>query len=205
MRRLAAVALMVAWLTMPACAQRGTAHGGSAGHGGSGGHGGQGFHGGGGGSRPSSPSPGFSGSRAPSPARGFRSASPRSPIARQGYPGPNRYPDRDRHRRPYVSPYRTGIPYMVAPWPGWAAPEYLGYGDDTGYGDTSAAQGDENGAYDAQNQEPDQPEFRQPYQPASAPASESAVTLIYKDGRPREQIHNYILTRTKLFVQDEPH
>jgi len=94
---------------------------------------------------------------------------------------------------------------MVAPWPGWAAPEYLGYGDDTGYGDTSAAQGDENGAYDAQNQEPDQPEFRQPYQPASAPASESAVTLIYKDGRPREQIHNYILTRTKLFVQDEPH
>jgi hypothetical protein len=27
------------------------------------------------------------------------------------------------------------------------------------------------------------------------------VTLVFKDGRPREQIHNYMLTRTTLYVQ----
>jgi hypothetical protein len=30
-----------------------------------------------------------------------------------------------------------------------------------------------------------------------------AVTLVFKDGRPPEQIHNYILTRTTLFVRDQ--
>jgi hypothetical protein len=29
------------------------------------------------------------------------------------------------------------------------------------------------------------------------------VTLVFKDGRPAEQIHNYMLTRTTLYVQDE--
>jgi hypothetical protein len=28
------------------------------------------------------------------------------------------------------------------------------------------------------------------------------VTLIFRDGRPAEQIHNYILTRSTLFVGD---
>jgi hypothetical protein len=32
--------------------------------------------------------------------------------------------------------------------------------------------------------------------------SEAAVTLIFKDGRPPEQIHNYILTRDTLYVGD---
>jgi hypothetical protein len=49
-----------------------------------------------------------------------------------------------------------------------------------------------------------------PYQPSSemarpapAPAYEEAVTLIFRDGRPPEQIHNYILTRTTLYVGDQ--
>jgi hypothetical protein len=36
-----------------------------------------------------------------------------------------------------------------------------------------------------------------------APTREEAVTLIFKDGRPPEQIHNYLLTRTTLFVGDQ--
>ncbi len=39
--------------------------------------------------------------------------------------------------------------------------------------------------------------------PAPWPLSEDAVTLIFKDGRPPEQIHNYVLTRTTLFVGDQ--
>jgi hypothetical protein len=40
-------------------------------------------------------------------------------------------------------------------------------------------------------------------QPQPPPEPESAVTLVFKDGRPSEQIHNYMLTRTTLYVQDE--
>jgi len=35
-----------------------------------------------------------------------------------------------------------------------------------------------------------------------APPEEEAVTLVFKDGRPSQQIHNYILTRKMLFVRD---
>jgi len=45
------------------------------------------------------------------------------------------------------------------------------------------------------------PRYAQPRQPA--PAEEEAVTLVFKDGRPSEQIHNYMLTRTMLYVRDQ--
>jgi len=58
-----------------------------------------------------------------------------------------------------------------------------------------------------------QPEPQQPYSspapPASQPAPaipappEAAITLVFKDGRPNEQIHNYLLTATTLSVLDE--
>lgn len=43
------------------------------------------------------------------------------------------------------------------------------------------------------------------YRPAyeKQPEPEAAVTLVFKDGRPNQQIHNYMLTRTTLYVQDE--
>jgi hypothetical protein len=41
--------------------------------------------------------------------------------------------------------------------------------------------------------------------PSPETAAESTVTLVFKDGRPVEQIHNYILTRRMLYVRDEPH
>ena len=33
----------------------------------------------------------------------------------------------------------------------------------------------------------------------------SAVTLVFKDGRPPEKIYNYALTRTMLYVADGKH
>jgi hypothetical protein len=45
--------------------------------------------------------------------------------------------------------------------------------------------------------------YRPAYAPQPPPADEDAVTLIFKDGRPSEQIHNYILTAKTLYVQDE--
>lgn len=45
--------------------------------------------------------------------------------------------------------------------------------------------------------------YRPAYQsPEPAPQPDSAVTLIFKDGRPNEQVHNYMLTRSTLYVQD---
>jgi hypothetical protein len=40
---------------------------------------------------------------------------------------------------------------------------------------------------------------------AAAPRDEDAVTLVFKDGRPAEHIHNYAMTRTTLYVQDPHH
>jgi hypothetical protein len=45
--------------------------------------------------------------------------------------------------------------------------------------------------------------YRPAYAPQPPPADEEAVTLIFKDGRPSEHIHNYILTAKTLYVQDE--
>jgi len=39
----------------------------------------------------------------------------------------------------------------------------------------------------------------------AAPVDEDAVTLVFKDGRPAEHIHNYAMTRTTLYVQDQHH
>jgi hypothetical protein len=37
------------------------------------------------------------------------------------------------------------------------------------------------------------------------PEGEDTITLIFKDGRPPEQIHNYILTRNTLYVGERHH
>jgi hypothetical protein len=41
--------------------------------------------------------------------------------------------------------------------------------------------------------------------PVAPAADEDTVTLVFKDGRPPEHIHNYAMTRTTLYVQDEHH
>jgi hypothetical protein len=194
MKSLAAVALMVVGLSLPACAQHGGSHGGFSGHSASASRGGF---------RASAPShfaasPRSSGSRAfAAPQAGQRGLGSHA-GARPPYTGSGRY------RRPYISPYRFRTPYGVVGYPG-----YLGYplyaddsGDDTGNAPVAAAE-----TYDGPPP-PDLPPY--PNQPAPGlpeatpvPATQDAVTLVFADGRPSEQIHNFLLTRTTLFVLDQ--
>lgn len=114
--------------------------------------------------------------------------------------------------RPYYGPYGGG----------WLGLGYLGYpgigfDDGSGYGDQAppnSQAADYGPPPDAQPQygppPPDQPAapsapaYRPAYQSQQAqydPAPEDPVTLVFKDGRPTEQISNYMLTRTTLYVQ----
>ena len=135
----------------------------------------------------------------------------RAPYSRAGSPAYGK-PGDGHHRRPYISAYRSGYGYGVVGYPiPWIGPGYLGdqyLGDqDQAEGDQAPAQagsGAENaGAYDG----PPYPQALPPYPPAEvhpAPIQppQQAVTLIFKDGRAPEQIHNYILTGTTLYVGD---
>jgi hypothetical protein len=143
----------------------------------------------------------------------FSGTSPRN------YARPNYYYGPARYRRPYPSRYGYGVPYLGV---GWIAPGYLNFGyldsGYSGYPDTAAyddPQAPPNYAAGYENPPPDQaqPSPVPPYpsyaQPPSAPspalADEDPVTLIFKDGRPPEQIRNYAMTRTTLYVRDQHH
>lgn len=130
------------------------------------------------------------------------------------------------HRRPYISPYRAGYPYLVAPGGGLIGPGYPGYPDALDYDDSDqsqAAANPDNGGYDngydsngygSDNSSMAPPQrwpALGPYapsanqaQPPSAAASQDQqpVTLVFNDGRPPLKIYNYLLTPTTLFVQD---
>jgi len=206
MKRLAAVALIVVWVALPVCAQRSASHGGFSGHSSSG------FHG------------GFSGHSAPASHGGFRASAPRryagSPRsyrsvgrgslragagdsgARPPYAG-------DRHsRRPYISVYGTGVPYYGVP--GWIGDYPYGYSDTSDSDDSQASANASPEGSDAQPPpEQYQPPALPPWQPDSViphppsnPGTQEAVTLIFKDGRPPQQIHNYLLTRSALYVTE---
>lgn len=124
-----------------------------------------------------------------------------------------------RYRRTYVPFYGVGLPYNVV----WQGPDFL----DSGYDNSSyapatppvASLGDGYRAPSPKDYVPpayDPPvpmeeaeaapsaAFRPIYQrPLPEPSAEDALTLVFKDGRPPEQIHNYMLTRTTLYVQDQ--
>jgi hypothetical protein len=167
-----------------------------------------------------------SGNRMSSAIPAFRGSPLRNGTGFDGRRPGNGY-GADRYRRPYVPYYGLGYPYGLS---GWVASNYPGYLDpglyDYGYSDP--AYGDNNsgyaysdpgyaampspsaypGGYGPGPAEPAQlgPEsaYRQVYQrPEPEPAPENAVTLIFKDGRPPEEIHNYMLTRTTLYVQEQ--
>jgi hypothetical protein len=83
----------------------------------------------------------------------------------------------------------------------------MGY-DDSAASPNSAPAGPDG--YDAESAPQAQLMPYPPYPPPSdlaypspVPQSEEAVTLVFKDSRPSEQIHNYILTRTTLYVRDQ--
>jgi hypothetical protein len=147
---------------------------------------------------------GLAGRRISGPAYGARRAIPGSVAARAGAL------NRHRRRQPYICPYGTVSPYGYAPWLGGYDPYLFGSQDESDQG-RAPAQNDAAAGPPAETDQqpsgPDQPMPRFPYQPsasrAPAASNEEAVTLIFKDGRPPEQIHNYLLTPTILYVQDQ--
>lgn len=225
MRRLIAVAVVVAAASFPVSAQRG---GGSRGGSGSRG-GGFASHGGG---FVGHSTPAFRSGAAPAGHSSYISSSrlgvnPTAGVSvnpRLTTPGinvsdyhrrPIYYPGGDRYRRPYVPAYGVGLPYAYGTT--WLGPDCF-YLTDCDYYDDSA--------YAAQGIAPEPPPeypsdqqyappieqaeaapsgaYRPAYQtPQPEPQAEAAVTLVFKDGRANEEIHNYLLTRTMLYVQDE--
>ena len=199
MNRLTAVALIFAGLAIPVCAQRGASRGGYSGHTGQPSRGGFSSSA----SNRFASSPRSSGSASRFTARGLQRVGVNGVGARSPYTGDSRY------RRPYRSPYRTRIPYVL---PVGVGPYFMGYPDAFGYDDSSTAPDYAPEGYDAQPVDQGQPPPPWPYgatsgstHPSPAPGSEQAVTLFFKDGRPPEQVHNYILTRTMLYVGDGHH
>jgi len=221
-KHLAAVALLVAGITLPLCGQRGESHGGFSGaRSGFSGHSAPAFRG------FASPAPtrsaGFSrpmapmGSGYPSASLGRGGPTPYHYGSRPGYPGGGNRPGRNYY---YRSHNRGGFSYGLPLWPGWIDPGLQGYSD--GFGDDDSAPSQDSSGYDVQQQPVEQedqsgPPPQQGYQPdqpnqstgetapavaAAPPASESTITLIFKDGRPQEHIHNYVLTRSTLYIRD---
>lgn len=219
MKRFLSFALVVAGAALPGCAQRGGSHGGSIGHsGGSIGHSGGFTMRGAPPSRPSLPAMGRTSFMGASQLRYGNSreinTARRGPIRGDQYAGyrnsEHRFP---RSYRP-VYGYGSSLVY---------APNYLDAGDL----DFLDYPSDDASTYPAQQQAPPAPyslneselpldpaqaqgpppdAYRTPYlraQPAQDLGTEIPVTLIYKDGRPSEQIQNYMLTRTTLYVQEQ--
>jgi hypothetical protein len=223
MKRLVAIALVLAASVIPASAQRGGSRGGFPGR------------------APSSApafhsSPSFSGiSRAPmSMARPAPNARP-SFYSANRYPGgrsPTAHPERNRYPTRRPSPfhgfgygYPSGISYV--PYPFLDSPFYDDEADDTGYNQEPpipyADPGPDPAAYGyIQPEDQPQPYGLDPQQPAEIirpalrptprsgttarpePAPAPATTLIFKDGRAPEQIRNYIATRSTVTVIDGP-
>jgi hypothetical protein len=129
----------------------------------------------------------------------------------------------------YVDPWLFGPDdYGYDNSNGYAAND--GYGGYSGYGNDVPAPYRNYGQQPDDSGNPYPPEYRQqpypsddenqqppPQRPSSGrpayngqgvtqgmsePAREDAVTVIFKDGRPAEQIHNYLLTSTTLTVLD---
>lgn len=194
-----AVAIAVAAVALPVCAQRGSAHGGSSGRGAPAVHAGRGA------SIPNR------GANLPRPAggrpggmfNGNRRTGAGMAAARPPYTGAR------RPRRPYISPYGYGVGWGA---PGWGSPYLSAYPDAVGDDDSQAAQDYAPDGGEGQPAAQEQPEPRVPYQPSSDPqrpsqtaASEDEVTVIFKDGRPSEQIRNYVLTSTTLYIYGQRH
>jgi hypothetical protein len=136
----------------------------------------------------------------------------RGPVA--GYPSRRPgFPDRrNGYRRPYIPIYGYGFPSGFSIWPGSLADSGFydgpGYYDNSGYANPAPPADYAPPQYAAQPVEQAEvappAAYRPTYQKAQPPPEpEAAVTLVFKDGRPIEQIHNYMLTRTTLYVQDE--
>ncbi|MGC2162363.1 MAG: hypothetical protein WA634_10665 [Silvibacterium sp.] len=224
MMRVALIALMAAGLALPACAQRGGGHGG----GGFAGHSAAGFHGG-----FAAPhfSRGFTARPYSYGARRYSRSSSAYPRYRSGFRAP--YVGRDyyrpnRYQRSYLGGYGVPLFYAIPDWIGLGtegcypdASDYSVYDGDAdnlapdcaGSVAGPAAGPDQPTIYgdDGQGPPAPPPDYAPPaYEPpaqsprsSQIPANEVATTIVFNDGRPSEQVHNYALTRTTLFVLDQ--
>jgi hypothetical protein len=159
--------------------------------------------------------PAFSGAAHPAP----QTTNPAAQIGHSGHPpawngGTNGRPGNDQHR----GPSRERYPYV---YPGLLSFGYglpVGYGLASGYDDSEAsapAPGQAPSAEEYAPQPPDpqmaesapslyRPLYQGPVQAASAPVKpQPATVLIFKDGRPQQQVHNYALTETTLWALDD--
>jgi hypothetical protein len=218
MKRLIAVVAVVAGLAFPLCAQRGggghrgVAVGHSVSRGSFASSGAQAFRGG----VPAIGRVNFMG--VPQLSASRFAAVPSLSVGRglaAAYPGRRpAYPGRNGYRRPYLPAYGLGFPTGYSVWPGSLDPGYYdpsfyngsGYADsgyaDQGYATPAPPAGYAPPPYAAAEVAPPDA-YRPTYQtPQPPPQPEDAVTLVFKDGRPTEEIHNYMLTRTTLYVQD---
>jgi hypothetical protein len=222
-KRLTLVALSLAGFSVTAVAQRG-----GGGHGIAAGHSGPAISSGIGGSaaRSSLSAPRFAGSR-PLIAtnRSVGSASPYRPT----YPRAPARSGTNLYRRPYNG-YKVRTPYINGPWAGWSGATFIGYPGGLGFDDGMASSEDGSAAYGDVSQgsyaagpdsgqpvaypqypvyPPDSPAPPRPEYESAAPAHElppeEAITLVFKDGRTSQQIHNYMLTSTTLYVRDQHH
>jgi len=148
------------------------------------------------------------------PSRGV--SSPRSFGNWHGPPLPNwRHTYGYRYRRPYGRYFYGNSVYLV---PGllnsyWNYPDDFGANDGTPYFNQPPIQGNyfqPDPGYGSGDQGPrsgQRPEYRPkdvppPPPAASEPLPLAALTLIFKDGH-SQQIHNYAMTRTKIYVLDD--
>lgn len=165
-----------------------------------------------------------------SPYRNPNLTRPASPIYssgndhfRQPYRGSGGEGDH-RHRHGYGfaywnSPY--AIPFLY-PYNGWLdSGFYDDYADNSsydnyvtnpyyqGYDDTQDASGyappypDQDGDPSAYNSPDSRYSPRPEYSSPSAISSQPSVTIVFKDGRPTQQIHNYMLSRNTLTILDQ--
>jgi hypothetical protein len=145
-------------------------------------------------------------------------------VARSGFAGAN------LRRMPYRPPYTRDPRFNRnnrfnggVVWPGWpntygvaGYPGLLDYPPDWNYGESDNSSGSQGYApqdYGSQSPDQQQPEYAPPpawpssYVPqnsSQSPAQEAEpVTLVFNDGRPPVKIHDYLLTRATLYVEDK--
>lgn len=122
-----------------------------------------------------------------------------------------RYPYPVNGRRPYYSsPYYYGSGLYLG-YPGYG----YGYSDDSSYTDQPQAAAPvypdayaqaqmPDAGYDQPQRPPYDPQTQLSSQPSAPPADQPEITLLFKDGRPPQQVQNYAVTRTTLYVLDGP-
>jgi hypothetical protein len=152
------------------------------------------------------------------------------PFTTSGHRPPYTSPYGGNHYRNGYHYHHNHVVYVNSVWPFWGWPYWgLGYPYDWGFSPIFPDYPDDNDSQqtpyylappssDYDNNGPYQPEsapaepypqqpnssFRVPYSGAQPQLPASAVTLVFKDGRPPEKISNYLLTSKTLKVFDQP-